>query len=217
MSKNLLILIGIVFLLVVGFFGFRNFAASDQATTPQSQNIQASAAPAQSVNTSTESASVNCSGRSIPALAEGPYYTPNTPQKVDLTETGIPGEKLVLTGYILDTGCKPIANAWIDFWQANGEGNYDNLGYKLRGHQFSDANGRYTLTTVIPGEYPGRTPHIHFKIRASENSPVITSQLFIPGVAGNETDTIYDESLLISNIQQTADGKSANFNFVIEK
>ncbi len=204
-GRSLLILIGIGFLLVVGFFAFRNFISPNQETVSQNpdQSTQSASSP------------INCSGKPIAQLTEGPYYKPNTPEKADLTEEGIPGEKLVLTGYVLDTDCKPVADAWLDFWQADGAGDYDNSGFKLRGHQFTDSNGKYTLTTVIPGEYPGRTPHIHFKIRASETSTNITSQLFIPGVSGNETDTIYDQSLLISNIRQTDEGKTANFNFVV--
>lgn len=211
MNKTLLLSIVVIFLLITGF-AFNNFRTSDQSSN---QN-QTSSNLTQISSASPQSSSINCSGKPIAQLTEGPYYTANSPQKPDLTEPGIPGEKLVLTGYVLDTSCQPIPGAWIDFWQSDGEGNYDNSGYKLRGHQFSDANGRYALTTVIPGEYPGRTPHIHFKIRSSANSPIITSQLFVPGVAGNETDTIYDESLLISNVQQTTEGKSADSNFVIE-
>jgi hypothetical protein len=60
----------------------------------------------------------------------------------------------------------PAANALLDFWQANPNGAYDNTGYTLRGHQYTDANGYYTLTTIVPGIYPGRTEHIHVKVQA---------------------------------------------------
>ena len=126
----------------------------------------------------------------------------------------MPGTVLVLTGYVYDTNCQPVANAWIDFWQAGATGEYDNSGYTLRGHQYTDASGRYTLTTVIPGEYPGRTPHIHLKVQAP-NGPILTSQLYVPGAAGNTGDNIFDESLLMQNVQQSGDRTTATFDFVI--
>jgi protocatechuate 3,4-dioxygenase beta subunit len=123
------------------------------------------------------------------------------------------GIKLVITGHVYDSNCQPVANAWLDFWQADSTGTYDNSGYTLRGHQYTDSEGRYELTTVIPGIYPGRTEHIHVKVQAPGGN-IITSQLFFPGVAQNETDGIYDASLLLS-IQETTDGFQAQYNFVL--
>lgn len=147
------------------------------------------------------------------SLTEGPYYTPNTPERADLIDAGMPGVKLVVTGYVYDTNCQPVANAWLDFWQADANGVYDNSGYTLRGHQYTDASGRYELTTVVPGIYPGRTEHIHLKVQAP-NGEVITSQLFFPGVTQNDEDGIYDPSLLLV-IQETSDGLLGQYNFVV--
>jgi len=162
--------------------------------------------------------SLACSGGKTTAsatleLTEGPYYTPGSPEQANLYQDGMPGTKLIVTGYVYDTNCQPVANAWLDFWQADATGEYDNSGYTLRGHQYTDANGFFTLTTVVPGIYPGRTEHIHFKVQAP-NGKVITSQLFFPGVAQNESDGIFDESLLLP-IQETSDGLQAQFNFVV--
>ncbi|HET9493339.1 MAG TPA: dioxygenase [Chloroflexia bacterium] len=156
-----------------------------------------------------------CSGVLTPAQTEGPYYTPGTPERASLLEEGMPGTVLVLTGYVYDENCQPVPGAWLDFWQADANGEYDNSGFRLRGHQYTDANGRYTLTTVIPGEYPGRTPHIHVKVQAPEG-PVITGQLYVPGAAGNTTDRIYNEALLIQNVQQSGGQTTATFDFVID-
>lgn len=156
-----------------------------------------------------------CSGKLTSTLTEGPYYKANSPQRSNLRESGIPGEKLIVTGYVFDKNCKPIANTWLDFWQADGNGVYDNTGYKLRGHQYSDSAGKYYLETVIPGRYAGRTPHIHVKVRANEQSPSITSQLFFPGEGQNQTDSIFDQNQLM-RIDNTPDGKLAIFNFVID-
>lgn len=112
--------------------------------------------------------------------AEGPYYTADTPERHSLVEEGMPGVRLILVGYVLDQNCQPIPNAWLDFWQAGADGEYDNSGYRLRGHQFTDAQGRYHLETVLPGEYASRPiEHIHVKVQASGGEEV-TSQLYFP-------------------------------------
>src|SRR3954447_3764565 len=156
----------------------------------------------------------SCSGMITPALTEGPYYKAGSPERASLLESGTTGTKLTITGYVYDKNCTPVAHAWLDFWQADANGAYDNSGYKLRGHQYTDAAGRYQLVTVVPGEYPGRTVHIHVKVQAP-GGPVLTSQLFMPNVARNQSDSIYNQALLVSNVQDVAGGKSANFNFAL--
>ena len=74
-----------------------------------------------------------------PSLTEGPYYKSGSPEQANLFQEGMPGTKIVITGYVYDTNCQPVANAWLDFWQADANGNYDNSGYTLRGHQYTDA------------------------------------------------------------------------------
>jgi len=147
-------------------------------------------------------------------MTEGPYFKANSPERSNLLAAGMPGTKLVLSGYVLGMDCKPVAGALLDFWQANADGQYDNSGYTLRGHQFSDATGHYQLTTVIPGLYPGRTEHIHVKVQAP-NGSILTTQLFFPGVADNNSDGIFDPSLLMA-LQDAPDGKTASFTFVID-
>ncbi len=124
------------------------------------------------------------------------------------------GTRLIVTGYVLTTDCQPIANAWLDFWQADDQGAYDNTGYRLRGHLFTDEQGRYRLETIVPGEYPGRTEHIHVKVRAP-NGPILTTQIYFPGVPGNDRDSIFDPALL-ADVQASAGGRLATFNFVVK-
>jgi protocatechuate 3,4-dioxygenase beta subunit len=145
---------------------------------------------------------------------EGPYFKANSPERTSLVDDGMQGTLLTLTGTVLSQDGQPVANALLDFWQADDSGNYDNSGYALRGHQFTDANGNYTLTTVVPGLYPGRTRHIHVKVQAPGSS-VLTTQLYFPDEPRNTTDGIFDPSLVL-NIQTNPDGtESANFNFVV--
>lgn len=149
-----------------------------------------------------------------PAQTEGPYFTPNSPQKTNLAADVDAGTKLVLTGTVLSTDCRPVERALVDFWQADDGGNYDNEGYRLRGHQFTDAQGRYELTTVVPGRYPGRTRHIHVKVQA-RNGPVFTTQLYFPEEPQNESDGIFREECVIDGMRDTSDGKAGTFTFVI--
>jgi protocatechuate 3,4-dioxygenase beta subunit len=144
-------------------------------------------------------------------MTEGPFFTPNSPERTSLLEPGITGTTLKLTGYVLTQDCQPVAGALVDFWQADREGQYDNSGYKLRGHQFTDEAGRYQLETIMPGLYPGRTEHIHVKVQAP-NGPVLTTQVFFPGVAENQSDSIFDPSLVV----ELQDAQTATFNFVVE-
>lgn len=148
------------------------------------------------------------------AQTEGPYYTPNTPERTSLVEQGMPGTKLVVTGYVFSTACQPVNRALIDFWHCDDAGVYDNVGYTLRGHQFSDEQGRFYLETIVPGVYPGRTRHIHVKVQAP-NQPVLTTQLYFPNEPGNARDGIFNP-VLVMDVQDVADGKAATFNFVVK-
>ena len=147
------------------------------------------------------------------AQTEGPYYTPNTPERASLLEPGMPGTQLVVSGRVVDTQGTPIDRALIDFWHCDNAGQYDNAGYTLRGHQFTNTSGQWQLTTLVPGLYSGRTRHIHVKVQAP-NQPVLTTQLYFPGEPGNARDGIYDASLEM-DVKDAADGKAATFTFVL--
>ncbi len=101
-----------------------------------------------------------------PSVTEGPFYKRGSPARASLVEPGMPGTRITVAGYVLSTQCRPIAGAWLDFWQADGRGQYDVAGYRLRGHQFTNASGAFSLETILPGLYPGRTRHLHVKVRA---------------------------------------------------
>jgi protocatechuate 3,4-dioxygenase beta subunit len=149
-----------------------------------------------------------------PRQTEGPYFTPNSPKRTSLLEPGIPGTSLIVTGMVLTRGCRPVANALVDFWQCDDDGNYDNRGYRLRGHQFTDAKGVYRLETIVPGLYPGRTRHIHVKVQAPRQ-PVLTTQLYFPGERGNDRDRIFHPELLM-RVTDAARGKHGRYDFVLD-
>src|SRR5437588_838499 len=71
-----------------------------------------------------------CSGSITPSLTEGPYWKAGSPERTSLLEPSMSGTKLVITGYVYDKNCQPVSHAWLDFWQADASGAYDNAGYK---------------------------------------------------------------------------------------
>ncbi|MFJ5229444.1 carbohydrate-binding protein [Kitasatospora sp. NPDC088391] len=144
---------------------------------------------------------------------EGPYFKPGSPLRTSLVTSGTQGVPLTVSGYVFGRNCAPIPGALLDFWQADTNGNYDNSGYTFRGHQFSDANGGYTLTTIVPGLYPGRTRHIHVKVQAP-GQPILTTQLYFPNEPRNATDTIFDPDLVMT-VRQVGNGRQASFDFVL--
>jgi protocatechuate 3,4-dioxygenase beta subunit len=148
-----------------------------------------------------------------PQQTEGPYFTPNSPERRSLLEPGMAGTRLVVAGFVLSRSCQPIPGALLDFWQADDAGQYDNRGYTLRGHQFTDESGRFELETVVPGLYPGRTRHIHVKVQAP-NGPVLTTQLYFPDEPRNQRDGIYSPALVMP-MTEGENGKTATFNFVV--
>jgi protocatechuate 3,4-dioxygenase beta subunit len=116
---------------------------------------------------------------------------------------------------VLTTAGRPVARALVDFWQSDARGAYDNDGYRFRGHQLTDTRGRYSLLTVLPGLYPGRTKHIHVKVQAPAER-VLTTQLFFPGVARNRTDGIFDARCLVRGWRLVRGRRIARFDFVLD-
>jgi protocatechuate 3,4-dioxygenase beta subunit len=158
----------------------------------------------------------SCPGSAAPTArqTEGPYFKPDSPLRASLLEPGIVGTQIVVTGTVLSTTCQPIARALIDVWHADDRGGYDNTGFRLRGHQFTDDQGRYRLETIVPGVYVGRTRHFHVKVQPPNRS-VLTTQLYFPGEAVNARDPIFSPELVM-RVSETTTGKAGTFDFVVD-
>jgi protocatechuate 3,4-dioxygenase beta subunit len=148
-----------------------------------------------------------------PDQTEGPFYTPQAPRRSSLVTAGMPGTPLLLTGDVVDSSCRPVRGALLDFWQADAAGRYDNDGFTLRGHQFADARGRFGLRTIVPGLYPGRTRHIHVKVQRPHGD-VLTTQLYFPGEPRNRSDSIFDDALVM-DVLRAGSTRRARFRFVL--
>ena len=149
-------------------------------------------------------------GVTTPRQTEGPFFKTDTPRRISLVE-GKPAHRLVLEGQVLSPQCRPVPNALLDFWHADEQGAYDNKGFRYRGHQYTDAQGRYRLETIVPAEYPGRTRHIHVKAQA-QGRRVLTTQLYFPDDPANARDFLYRPELAMKMPRR---GEAA-FDFVID-
>lgn len=128
----------------------------------------------------------------FPKAVEGPYYFDPRQVRSDISE-GRPGLPLQLALEVATApDCLPVANARVDIWHADARGVYS--GYPgqgddrsisatgetyLRGTQFTDEQGRVGFSTIYPGWYPGRTPHIHVKVFLDQ-ATLVTSQVYFP-------------------------------------
>jgi protocatechuate 3,4-dioxygenase beta subunit len=192
---------GLIAAPVIGWVGF----AAASRTSSMTANTQVELAPTLACGDDDD--------EPTPSQTEGPYFTPRSPERASLLEAGIRGPHLILTGQVLSTLCDPVAGALLDFWQADTGGQYDNTGYKLRGHQFTGPDGRFELQTIVPGLYSGRTRHIHVKVQAP-GGRVLTTQLYFPWEAANRRDGIYSPKLLMAVVEE-GEAQRGLFNFVI--
>jgi protocatechuate 3,4-dioxygenase beta subunit len=149
-----------------------------------------------------------------PQETAGPFFRPDSPLKADFREPGLTGIPSRVSGFVLDPRGKPISGALLDFWHADAEGGYDLQSFRCRGHQFSDAGGRYALETIIPGLYPGRTRHYHVRLQAA-HGPILCTQLYFPGEARNASDSLFRPDLLLK-IREADSLHLGTFNFVLE-
>ena len=150
-------------------------------------------------------------GQLTPRQTEGPFFKTDSPKRTSLLERDPGKDKVVLSGVVMSAQCRPVANALLDFWHADERGAYDNGGYRYRGHQFSDAQGRYRLETIVPALYPGRARHIHVKVQAPGRR-ILTTQLYFAGDSGNRRDGLYRPEL---EMQPLKPGEG-RFVFVID-
>lgn len=141
-----------------------------------------------------------------PRQTEGPFFKPASPERRKLTDAAT----LVVTGQVLGRDCKPVGNALLDFWHADENGEYDNGGFRFRGHQFADAEGRYRLETIVPAMYPGRARHIHVKVQPP-GGRILTTQVYFPNDPGNARDGLFRRELAMT---MKAPGQGA-FDFVL--
>ena len=156
-------------------------SSGDQSAAVMQEQPQAASEVAPVAVDEPAAATPVCTGQLTSSNQEGPYFTPGSPERANLIDDGMPGTALLISGYVWSQECAPLAGAKVDFWQADANGVYDNLGYTLRGHVFTDETGYYEIVTIEPGPYPGRPPHIHVKVIDATERELLTTQLYTDG------------------------------------
>jgi protocatechuate 3,4-dioxygenase, beta subunit len=142
-----------------------------------------------------------------PSQTEGPFYPDKLPLDTDndllvINEALTPavGEVTYVSGRVLDAKGDPLRNAVVEIWQCDSNGAYlhsgtDNSGKRDKlfqgfGRFVTGSTGEYLFRTIKPVPYPGRTPHIHYKVKRA-GKELLTTQLYIKGHPGNEKDGIW--------------------------
>lgn len=142
---------------------------------------------------------------------QGPYYRPHAPLRRNLGVPGAGQQAFTLCGFVVDTRCNPVVDALVEIWHADHEGNYDNAGFGWRGHQRTDAHGRWGFDTIMTQHYAFRTAHYHFRVQAPGGA-LLTTQLYLPEHARNEDDHLFDARLVMSVDRENASGR---YDFVV--
>jgi protocatechuate 3,4-dioxygenase beta subunit len=128
----------------------------------------------------------------------------------------MPGVPVLIFGRVFDQDCNPIPGAKLDFWLADVNGEYDNIGYRLRGHVYTDQEGNYTLESIEPTSYTGRPPHIHAKVFSSDGVELLTTQMYFAGSEGS-ADVSTAPDLLVTYLEPDDNGQlQVIFNFVVQ-
>jgi protocatechuate 3,4-dioxygenase beta subunit len=144
-----------------------------------------------------------------PAQTEGPFYPDHLPLDTDndllVINNGITpavGEVTYVSGRILDAKGDPIRNAVVEIWQCDNNGAYlhsktgnadkKDKNFQGFGRFVTGSSGEYLFRTIKPVPYPGRAPHIHYKVKRGSKD-LLTTQCYIKGHPGNEKDGIWKE------------------------
>ena len=147
------------------------------------------------------------------AETEGPFFKPKSPQRSDLREPGTKGKPFELSGLVLTKNCRPLRGAVVDLWHADENGDYDNIGFRYRGHVITEPDGAFRFHTIVPALYPGRTRHYHVKVQAP-GSRLLTTQLYFPSEPRNVRDSLFQRELLM-RVADPGNGLAGRFDFVL--
>ncbi len=147
---------------------------------------------------------------------QGPFYFDPKLVRADITD-GKPGAPLALALQVVEAGtCAALDKARVDVWQCDALGLYSGYARQetgssegetfLRGTQFADGDGRVDFNTIYPGWYPGRTPHVHFKVILDDKERV-AGQLYFPD---SVSDNVYTTQSPYSERKQKRETVNAN-------
>ena len=119
------------------------------------------------------------------------------------------GQRIVVTGRVLDEDGRPVRRSLVEVWQCNASGRYTHANdqhhapldpnFRGEGRMLTDDDGRYRFTTIRPGAYPWvnggiawRPAHIHFSLFGNVHAQRLVTQMYFPGDPLLEYDAIWN-------------------------
>ncbi len=179
-----------------------------------------------------------------PAQTSGPFYPVPEIARQEVHDTDLTrrfekdelakGEILTVGGQVRDRDCRPIKGAIVEIWQASTSGRYNHErdrnpaeldeNFQYWGRMTTGEEGKYSFRTIKPGEYPGRTPHIHFRVIVPGQRDLITQMYFESEGRSNAKDGIYRRlsrternqvTVAFARADKKDDAKSGTFDVVI--
>ena len=137
------------------------------------------------------------------------------------------GERMILTGRVLDGDGRPVRNSLVELWQANAAGRYVHAGdrhpapldpnFTGAGRCLTDDEGRYRFVTVKPGAYPWknhdnawRPAHIHFSLFGQAFRSRLITQMYFPG------DPLFDQDPIFQSVRDPKDRQRLISSFDLE-
>jgi protocatechuate 3,4-dioxygenase beta subunit len=172
-----------------------------------------------------------------PRQTEGPFYPDRLPADDDNDLASVKGrsglargEIVLLAGTVTDLAGRPRGGVRVEIWQCDAGGRYhhsrDSSGvapdpnFQGWGQFVTAANGEYRFRTIKPVPYPGRTPHIHFKLSGG-GAPGLVTQMYVDGEPGNARDFLYNSldasgrAALTVRLEKASDGAALAGRFDI--
>ncbi|MEI6526842.1 MAG: protocatechuate 3,4-dioxygenase [Planctomycetota bacterium] len=138
----------------------------------------------------------------VPEIAKQKYYDADL-TRLDPQSPVADGEQIIVRGVVVDMDEKPLDQVIVEVWQACASGRYNhpqdkndrpadpNFQYWAR--ILTGTDGAFSFRTIQPGKYPGRTPHIHYRLVAPTRPELVTQMYFESQTEYNKKDGIYME------------------------
>lgn len=170
-----------------------------------------------------------------PRQTAGPFYPETLPADSDMDLTQFEGGKaqgevIEVSGHVFSQKGSPLPGTVVELWQANAFGRYHHSGddspeprdphFQGFGAVAADRQGAYRFRTVLPGLYPGRTRHIHFRL-VQNARPALVTQMYFPGEKGNERDGLFrwlgskEAQAAVTARVPSGDASKLEFDFVL--
>lgn len=149
-----------------------------------------------------------------PVVPPQPEFKRDAPARTSLIEAGDKSPRIVIAGFVIGLKCGRIKGARVDFWQPDAAGVYPPSGPRLRGHQLTDAEGKFKLETIQPGAPPARGRHLSARVEPP-GKPPLTTALYFPGDKPNPQDKFFAPNLVMRVVAGAPAGTYA-FDFVLD-